>query len=157
MAFVSEQRIDEVIEFLDSEQKSEEGIQALRREQPLLLAYLFSDHFKVFSREEQAFMLYLTTVIWKAVQACFTSPPIITEQELGSAEEHNWELIQSVSANNFRARLDIFFKDYPQEDLLAFVEDAIMDDEDSAVSIEGREAIFIAMKSIIDCLTRNDS
>lgn len=156
MTFVSEQRIDEAIDLLNSEEQSEAGIKALKKEKPVLLAYLFSDHFKVFSSEEQAFMLYMTTVIWQSVKACFAQLPIVTVEDLGGAEEHNWELLQSVSARNFKERLDIFFKNYEQEDLLAFVEDAITDDDESVVSMEGREAIFIAMKSIIDCLTKKN-
>lgn len=151
--FVSEQQIDSVIEQSSSDEAAQKGLHTLRRDQPILLSYLFSEHFKAFTKEERAFMLYLTTVIWKAVNKTFDTTPVITEEQLGNAEEQNWELLQSVKSKNFRERLDVFFKDYPQEDLLAFVEDALLDDEESVVSNEGRAPIFIAMKSIIDCLT----
>ena len=36
---------------------------------------------------------------------------------------------------------------------LAFVEDALSDDEEELITKEGRESIFVTMKSIIDCLT----
>ena len=49
-------------------------------------------------------------------------------------------------------KLDSFFKDYPQEDLLALVEDSIQQDEDNIVTPVGREIIFVACKSIIDTI-----
>ncbi|MEO0876376.1 MAG: hypothetical protein AAFY48_17390, partial [Bacteroidota bacterium] len=46
-----------------------------------------------------------------------------------------------------------FFKQHPaEEELLALVEDAILDDDESPVTNEGREPIFVSLKSIIDCL-----
>lgn len=79
---------------------------------------------------------------------------MVTEEKLGEAEEKNWELMNEVTAKRFRDRLDRFFEQYPQEDLLAFIEDALADDEDgeSIVSPESREPIFIALKSMIDGL-----
>lgn len=151
--FVSEQQIDSVIEQSSSDEAAQKGLHTLKRDQPVLLSYLFSEHFKAFTKEERAFMLYLTTVIWKAVNKTFETIPAISEEKLGNAEEQNWELLQAGTSKKFRDRLDVFFKDYPQEDLLAFVEDALLDDEESVVSNEGREPIFIALKSIIDCLT----
>ena len=48
--------------------------------------------------------------------------------------------------------MDVFFENYQQEDLLAFVEDSLIDDEDEIVTKVGREPMFVALKSIIDCL-----
>ena len=49
--------------------------------------------------------------------------------------------------------MDVFFEDYAQEDMLAFVEDNLVEDEDSTITKEGREPIFVALKSVIDVLT----
>jgi len=48
--------------------------------------------------------------------------------------------------------LDIFFKDYPQEDLLAFAEDALTEDDDSPVTAEGREPMMVFLKTAIDVM-----
>ena len=58
-----------------------------------------------------------------------------------------------MTAKRFRDRMDIFFENYSQEDLLAFVEDNLVEDEDSLVTKEGREPMFVALKSVIDILT----
>ena len=55
-------------------------------------------------------------------------------------------------SRKFNEKIDPFFKDYPQEDLLAFVEDSLVQDEDSEITNEGRDYIFIALKTIIDSL-----
>ncbi len=69
-----------------------------------------------------------------------------------TAEDKNWEMLKDASGKHFRERLDVFFDAYPQEDLLAFAEDALVHDEEEMVSSEGREYVFIALKTIIDCL-----
>ncbi|MFK8104727.1 MAG: hypothetical protein AB8G15_19570, partial [Saprospiraceae bacterium] len=77
---------------------------------------------------------------------------------LEEKEEDNWEKLENVPAGSFRDRLDVFFKDYPQEDLLAFAEDALVEEEeDSDINLtkEGKELMFVALKTIIDCLTRD--
>ena len=60
------------------------------------------------------------------------------------------------NAKNFRDRLNEFFEGSDQEDLLAFAEEAVLEDEDDPESIvtkEGKEPIFIALKTMVDVLT----
>jgi len=54
----------------------------------------------------------------------------------------------------FRERLDEFFEETKQEDLLAFIEDALLDDEESPVSKEGREPMFVTLKAVIDTIDK---
>jgi hypothetical protein len=80
----------------------------------------------------------------------------VSEDEIGEAEEKNYEILESSTAKKFRDRLDPFFEGYEQEELLAFAEEAVLEDEDdpdSVVTKEGREPIFITMKTLIDVLT----
>jgi hypothetical protein len=146
--------IDEVTEELSASEKAlEHTLERMNQEQPMLLAYLFSENFEAFTESEREFLLFLTSVIWKSVFRVWGSQSEITESLLAEAEERNWDLLQSVSARDFRERVTIFFDQYPaEEELLAFVEDAIIDDEESPVTVEGREPLFISLKSIIDCL-----
>ena len=118
-----------------------------------MLAYLFNEDFKVLTKEERDFMLFLLLVVWKAIKNTGAVVAPITEKQLSDAEESNWAKIQTSKAKNFRDKLDVFFEQYPQEDLLAFIEDAITDEEEELVTKEGRESLFVTMKSVIDCLT----
>ena len=154
MKFVDESTIDSVaIRLGTSEKDRSEAIKALEKEQPVLLAYLFSENFKVFLPQEREYILFLVLVLLESIKETVQKNiPPIREEALSQAEEQNWEKIQQVSAKRFRERLDVFFKDTPQEDLLAFIEDALIDEEEGLLSQVGREPIFIVLKSIIDTL-----
>ncbi|GJM31058.1 MAG: hypothetical protein DHS20C18_00590 [Saprospiraceae bacterium] len=153
MAFVSEEIIDGIAgQFGEDGAAYEKAVEALQQHQPILLGYLFSENFEAFTQEEREFMLYLLLVIWYSYEKVHGTIPVITEALLEEADEKNWTLINEVRGGRFRDRLDVFFDQTTQEDLLAFVEDALAEDEDQLVTAEGREAIFITLKSIIDCL-----
>ncbi|HMQ61186.1 MAG TPA: hypothetical protein PKE06_10995 [Flavilitoribacter sp.] len=155
MKFVSEQIIETVADELDTTESAyEAAVMDLEERQPVILAYLFTEDFEAFSQQERDFILYLLIVLWKAIERVNGEVIPATEDNLMDAEEKNWSLLQDVKATRFHERLDVFFQDYPQEDLLAFVEDALSDEEDEWVTKEGREAVFITLKSIIDCWTQ---
>ncbi|PHN04672.1 hypothetical protein [Flavilitoribacter nigricans] len=152
MKFVSEEVIDRVAEELgESEAVFETALNDLETSQPVLLAYLFSENFSLFTNQEREFLLFLVIVIYRSAKKVNGDLPRIEEDELSGQEENNWQLLQGVKGHKFHERLDVFFRDQPQEDLLAFAEDALSDVEDGYVTKEGREAIFVAVKSIIDC------
>ncbi len=154
MKVISEQAIEAVAAWLEeSEDRFEQTIQQLQEEQPALLSYLFSETFEAFTQREKEFFLYLTLVTYLAITRETGEKPRVTEEQLSKAEEHNWALAQEIQAKRFHERLDVFFEDSPQEELLAFAEDALSDESDEWVTKEGREALFISLKSIIDCLT----
>lgn len=156
MKFVSEDVIDQVAEQLgDSEIAFERTIQDMEQHQPVLLSYLMSENFSLFTDREREFLLFLVIVIYESVKQVNGVPEALEEEQISITEEYNWSLLQGVRGKGFHERLDVFFQNYPQEDLLAFVEDALSDVEDGLVTKEGREAIFIAVKSLIDCWEKN--
>lgn len=146
--------IDEVTEELSSSEKAfEHAVELINQQQPVLLSYLFSESFEAFTQSERAYLLFLAAVIWKSVFRVWGQQDTIEEGELSLAEDRNWGLLQSAGSRGFRERMNVFFDDAPgEEDLLAFIEDALLDDEDSPVTQEGREPLFVTLKSIVDCL-----
>ncbi len=154
MEFISEAVIEQVIEQIDSGEKSSEAILALlETEQPVLLSYIFSEEFGAFPDQERSFILYLLLVIYESVRQVHPVIPRIDAETLSEAEEKNWETLQEVTSRRFRERLDAFFAETGQEDLLAFLGDALIDEDESGlVTKEGREPIFVTLKAIIDCL-----
>lgn len=156
MQFVSEEVLDNIVErFDDSESAYEKAVEQFEQSQPILLSYLFSEEFEVFTSDEKEFMLLLATIIFSANQEVNGLRAQIDEKQIADAEEANWAKLESANVSRFHERLDIFFKDYEQEDLLAFVEDALADDEeDPIVTKEAREAMFVTLKTVIDCLTK---
>jgi hypothetical protein len=156
MQFIDEATIDHVAVRLGTiEEEREAAVVALEQEQPILLAYLFSENFGAFLDREREYILFLVLVIIESIKAKHPNQIVpIDEEKLSEAEEENWTKVQTVKAQRFRERLDVFFKDTNQEDLLAFIEDALLDEEEGLLSKEGREPIFIVLKSIVDALNK---
>ncbi len=153
MKFVSENIIDEVVEHLEQNQNQLESIvEKLHEEQPAFFGYIFSDNLKILHQEEREFVLFLLITIMLASEKVNGDFPAIDVKEFEQAEEKNWTLLEGSGAKSFRDRLDVFFDNTPQEDLLAFVEDTLSDSEDGLATKEGREVVFVFLKSVVDCL-----
>ena len=157
--FVSEKVIDGKAAMLGAlEGDFDEIIAELKEEQPAILGYLFSDSFIILTQEEKEYLLYLSLVIFESCVEVLDGILEMSPEELEEIEEANWTQLNDAVGKNFRQKLDGFFEEYPQEDLLAFVEDSLVisekgeKSEEFEVTKEGREPIFIALKTIIDCL-----
>lgn len=154
LPYVSEKIIDAVGDALDKDGAYEKAIEEMADQQPAIVALALSEDFQVFSEEERDFFLYLSLIMWKA--ACKVgTPPMATPEAIEAAEELNWAMLEQSSGATFHDRLDPFFDNPPQEDLLAFIEDAVSEDEedgDTIVTKEGREAMFVSLKSVMDVL-----
>lgn len=155
MRFITEAMIDQVAAQVNqSDEAYASATEAMQAAQPILFAYPFTENFEAFTEEERAYLLYLMVMIWKTVDT-YAEPAVADEQVLSELEETNWSVIHGNKGGTFRTRLDPFFEGYPQEDLLAFAEDALTQDEAEEgpiVSREGQEALFVTLKTIIDCL-----
>lgn len=159
MQFVSEKIIDATIAELDDlgDERYEHRMAAFAESQPVLTSYLFNEeNFHLLTEEEQGFMHYLALIAWESIIKVNGPLETVSEEQIGEAEEKNYEVLENSTAKNFRDRLNPFFDGTPQEDLIAFVEEALMEEEndpESLVTKDGREPIFIALKTLIDVLT----
>jgi hypothetical protein len=152
---ITEQLIDATVERFADSATHATVIAELEAEQPWLLAFLFSENMEVFTQTEREFLLFLTSVIWEVAKVDSGPLAQVQEDQLAKAEEHNWALLKEVKARVLRERFTVLFEDHPAaEEPLAFVEDAILDDEESPVTPEAREHLFVSMKTIIDALLR---
>ncbi|GAB5551697.1 MAG: hypothetical protein Sapg2KO_12880 [Saprospiraceae bacterium] len=156
MQFIDETTIDHIaVKLGTSDADRALAVESLEAEQPVLLAYLFSENFGAFLEREREYILFLVLVIIESIKVKHPGQILsLSEALLSETEEENWTKMQTVKAQRFRERMDIFFKDTSQEDLLAFIEDALIDEEDGLLSKEGREPIFIVLKSIVDALNK---
>lgn len=151
MKFISEEIIDQVAEEIGgSEEAFKEVTVDLSMEQPNIAAYIFSDNFDLFTDSEKQYFLFLVLVIFKSIKSEVEDLPRVSVEVLGKFEEKNWQLINEVTSKQFRDRLNVFFENTPQEDLLAFIEDSLLEEEEELVTKVGREPMFVALKSIID-------
>jgi hypothetical protein len=149
--FVSEAIIDSILERLETADFEKE-IERLGKNQPAIMGYVFSEDFDLLTNDEREWMLYLMLVLWESVEKV-KNIPTLNKKAIEAAEERNWELLDAVTSPTFRDRMNVFFNDSEQEDLLAFIEDSLVEDDDSIVTKEGREPMFVALKSVVDVLT----
>ncbi|MBL7817711.1 MAG: hypothetical protein JNL70_22075 [Saprospiraceae bacterium] len=149
--FITETIIDAVVGELESTDFEYE-IAVFSKQYPVLIEYWGAEDFALLTQDERELMLYLMLVLVKSVEKAKAKLPPLSHKALENAEETNWERLDNVTAKRFRDRMDVFFDNYAQEDLLAFVEDNLVEDDDSVVTKEGREPIFVALKSVIDII-----
>ena len=159
MQTVIEPIIDSVLDdFETGKWTVEEVIASWETQQPILLGYFLSETFDVLTDDEKPYLLYLATVIWISINRVRPVEETIDQNQLDDREEANWELLNEATSPRFRDRLDPFFEQTDQEDLLAFIEDSLVLDESEEdewkLTKEGREPIFIGLKTMVDCLTR---
>ena len=156
MDFVSEATIERALAYVEAADY-ELLVNDFAEAQPVVLSYLLSDSSSVLTETERDYLLYLALVLWQSAERTTDQLlPIIDEETLGKAEEANYAQLEEVKSKDFRTRLNGFFEGTPQEDMLAFVEDALTEDADTEVDVTdtGREPIFVMLKSFVDALTQ---
>jgi hypothetical protein len=153
MKFISEENIEKIIEqYYDSEKKYFSDRDALMANQPSFAALLTDEGFELLTDDEYELLCFMATVIHTSVVENHGTINPISQSQMEEIDENNWTVMEDTTTSNFKERLNPFFKDNPQEDLLAFVEDSLESDEDITVTPAGRELIFVACKTLIDSL-----
>jgi hypothetical protein len=98
-------------------------------------------------------MMFLALSVWLSLDQDERKALVpLQAQAIEEAEEKIWTLIQEGGNRSFSGLLDSFFERTTQEDLLAFVEDALQLDEDSPVTSIGREVVVVRLLVMIDLL-----
>jgi hypothetical protein len=153
MKLIEEALINKMLEAFEDELKFQSALTDLVSEQPDLAAFIDSDTQSLLNDQELSLLEFLVTVIYTCCKQTLPGKiDNISGAMLENMEEKNWEIFNAQGNKQFHNILDIFFQEYPQEDLLALVEDSLQEDEDSFVTGVGKEIIFIACKSVIDVL-----
>jgi len=150
MPFISEDTINEIVE--KTELSTEEQITFFNQRQPMLLAYLTGKQFDLLNEQEKDYFIYLAWILNQSIAQKVETVKVATEDQIGTAEEQNWEIMEKTAKGDFRKRLDSFFEKTKQEDLLAFIEDGIIDDEEDFITPVGRELMFVGLKTVVDVL-----
>ncbi len=148
--FITESNIREIIESMEQLSEAESGqlMVDLFSAQPTLVDFITEHQFPLLQTDEKQYLYYIILIIWQSFKKQHKELPVLNSKIIGEAEEKNWEVFQKTTGK-FRERLDIFFQDYPQEELLALAEDSFSE-VDETITKEGREILFITCKSVID-------
>ena len=147
---IREELIEHAIERLSSGHRPpEEVVNCLKEDFPYILSYVDEEWMSVLFPEERNLLIFGISVLIEtgdvAEHGLIDSDP----EEVSEQEEENWSRYD-LSTKDFHERLDTFFEDYPEEDLLAFVEDLLTETEEDELTDEGRDVVFIALKTLID-------
>jgi len=125
-------------------------------QQPHITGWLLGEDFSLLTEEEQDYLFFIAMCIYEVCSRKHGNREEVDGDTIREAEEANWALLESSIAKTFRDRMDVFFDATEQEDLLAFIEDSLTEDDeeqDTIVTKIGREPMFVALKSIVDVLT----
>jgi hypothetical protein len=148
---IEEKHIDVAIELLGDEALFRRKSANLITTQPSIIAYLESEGFQILSNEEKDLMWYCILVIIEAIIQSEEEVESILLEEIEEAEEMNYSKVGDKNLK-FSDVADIMFDGYEEEDLLAFVEDTLIPDEEEFPTPVGRKVLFISLKTLIDAL-----
>jgi hypothetical protein len=151
---ITEQQIESIFEYLDRNESTQEKLFIqFSEEQSHISAWILGEQFEILTEAEQDYLYFLALVIWLCYSKYGQKLAEIDGDTIREIEEKNWALLEKETNTNFQNKLNLVFKDTKQEDLLAFVEDALSEDPDDPeqiVSRVGKEPMLVALKSIID-------
>jgi len=150
---ISEQLINSQVEILGSSKNQTQVFEEFQKVQPEIVSFIISPTFDILSSAEKDYLCFLVIVIYKSAEQTYEIPPILIDDIL-DYEESNWKLYEEKggAADTF----SIFYPNYPEEDLLAFVEDSVNPDENELVTATGQIPLFIGLKSVIDCIAKRN-
>lgn len=153
MTIITENIINGFIDKYENETTYLQDLKRMTEEQRDLVAFIDQENYTLLTDGEVALMEYLTVIIYSAFQLVVENKLVITGHQLEKSEEENWDIFNATNTKNFSKVMDRFFENYAQEDLLALVEDSLQPEDDSIVTLVGREIITVACKSIIDAIS----
>jgi len=142
---IEEKYIDAAIEALENKDENQEFLK-----EETLLEYLQSDTFSAFSEDERQLFFFCFEVIFISHKLSQGVYPEFDLDTFVESEEKNWQLREA--SNNWSEAVDVFFENYKEEDLLAFLEDSLVELEEDDISEIAKEFIFISCKSYIDSI-----
>ena len=147
---------DHIYNFIDRLDKDEKLFFQIRDKlidtQVGIAGVLTDESLDILKEDEYDLLWFMLVVIFGSTETVISSIKAIDAKAFEKMEESNWSIWNNQKTSDWRSRLDPFFDNYPQEDLLAFVEDSLEEDEELLLSLEGREIIFILCKTLIDAL-----
>lgn len=157
MKLVTDKTIDQVIDLLDTAEEGqfEKALEKASEEQPMIFSYLTSDSFDLLTEEERGYLMYIGLITYLSYKKTNPNLQDVSEEQIGEAEEANFEILENAEGETLADQLDVFFADYSQPELLALAEEAVFDDEEeeeTVVTDEGASHIFVALKTIIDAM-----
>lgn len=148
---IQEELIDQILVKVEAADFQQE-LDDFKNQYPILFSYLMNDQLASLTEEEFQLLFFDAIVMLKCFESVGKIPGEFDPKALEDKESANWNLMQNTKPIAFQEKLDVFFEETRQEDLLAFIEDSLAEDDEFAISSAAREIMFICLKSVLDLL-----
>ncbi|MFZ1704136.1 MAG: hypothetical protein WAT79_07305 [Saprospiraceae bacterium] len=152
MIFIPESAIEDELSRYENLELFQNDWEVFQELQPVLAYFISVERLELLKDEEISLLEFMTVVVCKACSSMINKEIKIDVKTLDHYEEVNWEIWNNHITQSPTKAFDAFFHEYEQEDLLAFVEDSVQNDEENMVTGAGMELISVTMKSIIDSI-----
>ncbi len=150
---ISEQTIDTCIETLTNE--DQDWMKSMAEAQPVVAGFLAAEDLDAFTRNEVQYLYYLAVLCWMCFDETYPEMVEIEEDYISLKEEQNWNRIDSLRPGSLKIIVDRWIPDYPEPEILYYLEDALMlDDEDPEhpVTKAGQIPLFATLLTLVDAL-----
>jgi hypothetical protein len=134
-------------------------IDTMGREQPFLLAYLTAMGKGHLTEDELGLLLHIGLVAWQAMREVEGGLPMVTEEELDTAESKNvgmLEYFDDESDASFYDAAEKVFKNCNQSEIMKYILEALMEEPEEGVIIrdESIGPMFLYLKIVLDAMDR---
>lgn len=159
---ISVEAIEQSLDTLTTESALEEAMLTFAQEQTAFLQYLQTESFELLTQDERDYLQYLLLVIYGAMTPTADSAEkdraklaMLSGEHIEHWDEKCWEWMQATVGKPMATRLDTFFNNIDQEELLAFAEDSLVDSDEEGegadlfVSGPSRELGVVALAVFI--------
>jgi len=130
----------------------EEEVDQWTQNQPALASYVLSDDFSLLTDLERETLLFGATVLFSMARKHQSTDQVVAEEEIGELDEANWTWLEESDGKGLSNKMDSWFENYPEPELLAFIEDLCIDEEEEDLSPAGSEMMVVALKTVADAL-----
>lgn len=146
---ITEQQIDIIISSLEQKESGATLRQSCYDKFGPYFDYVKADSEILFDEEVD----YMFSMLCLIILSAFDQIESIDLDHLQELEEKNWETLYT--HKSIKSTFDVYFEGFEEEDLLAYVEDALVFDKESEEEMEfltnvGTEVIMVKAKSLID-------
>jgi len=156
MKKVTPELVDKIVVNFErlTDNKIENLIQELEEQQPASLAYILSQDFEVLGEEENEILLLDTLMLWQIVNQAYETVNVPNSEKIDQLQFDNWKVSEDLKVTKgqvFDDFVEPMIADYPEDELLYFVLDTLIDeDDDDDMNSESKLPIFIALKTLCD-------
>ncbi len=137
-------------------------VNQMTKEHPIIVAYLMTAGEELLTRDERELLIYLGMIVWKVMTRLNGPLPPVTNTILEDAEDRNIRMLEYLEGepeDDFLNTVGILIENYNQSEVLRYVVEAIIEDDDDSVYIsdEAKGIMLLCIKTVIDSFDKSEA